>query len=45
MKKIINKLSLILGFGILVSCGGGDTLDAKKASLEKLRAQQAEIGS
>ena len=45
MKKIINKLSLILGLGILVSCGGGDSLDAKKANLEKLRAQQAEIGS
>jgi 2-polyprenyl-3-methyl-5-hydroxy-6-metoxy-1,4-benzoquinol methylase len=28
MKKIINKLSLILGFGILVSCGGGDSLKA-----------------
>ena len=44
MKKLINNLSLLLGIGILLSaCGGADSLDSKKASLEKLKAQQAEI--
>jgi membrane fusion protein, multidrug efflux system len=46
MKKLINNLSLLLGIGILLSaCGGADSLEAKKASLEKLKAQQAEIAA
>jgi cell division protein FtsB len=44
MKKIMNNISLLLGIGILLTaCGGNNSLDAKKASLEQLKAQQAEI--
>jgi RND family efflux transporter MFP subunit len=45
MKRIINKLSFILGIGILISCGGSNSLEGKKAKLEKLKSQQAEIAS
>lgn len=45
MKKVINSLSILLGIGILISCGGGASLDAKKEKLEKLKAQQAELSA
>ena len=45
MKRIINRLSLIFGLGILISCGGSNTLEQKKSELEKLKSKQAEIAS
>ncbi|MDZ4668182.1 MAG: efflux RND transporter periplasmic adaptor subunit [bacterium] len=45
MKRIINRLSFILGIGILISCGGSNSLEGKKTQLDKLKTQQAEIAS
>ncbi len=45
MKRIINRLSFIFGLGILISCGGSNTLEQKKSELEKLKGKQAEIAS
>lgn len=41
-----NLIQLILGIAVITaitSCGGGNSLDAKKAKLEKLKSQQIEI--
>lgn len=42
-----NRLTLIISTAILflAACGGGDNMEAKKAELEKLKAQQAELAS
>lgn len=40
--QTIFTLSILL---IFISCGGGDNAEAKKAKLEKLKAQQSEITS
>jgi RND family efflux transporter MFP subunit len=45
MKRIINRLSLIFGLGILISCGGSNSIEQKKSELEKLKGKQAEIAS
>lgn len=45
MKRIINRLSLIFGLGILISCGGSNSIEQKKSELEKLKSKQAEIAS
>jgi len=44
MKKVSFIIS-ILAIGVMVSCGGSDSLQAKKEKLEKLKSQQAELAS
>lgn len=44
--KTIFPLTVIASTILLIAaCGGGNSLDAKKAELEKLKAQQAELSS
>jgi membrane fusion protein (multidrug efflux system) len=43
MKNITIIFSTIILAGFLAACGGSDSADAKKAKLEKLKTQQAEI--
>lgn len=44
--KNIKTILLSLGvLALLSACGGGDSLEAKKAELEKLKTQQAELTS
>lgn len=42
IKYILFSLSALV---LLAACGGGDSIEAKKAELEKLKAQQGEIAS
>jgi len=43
MRTINNIFISVFTIGILASCGGGNTPEAKKAKLEKLKAQQVEL--
>jgi membrane fusion protein (multidrug efflux system) len=43
MKNITTILTIVVLAGFLAACGGSDSADAKKAKLEKLKTQQAEI--
>jgi membrane fusion protein, multidrug efflux system len=43
MKNITTIFSAVLLVGFLAACGSSDTAEAKKAKLEKLKTQQAEI--
>ncbi|MES2691145.1 MAG: biotin/lipoyl-binding protein, partial [Bacteroidota bacterium] len=42
IKYILISLSALV---LLAACGGGDSIEAKKAELEKLKAQQGELAS
>lgn len=44
MKKV-SVLVATVAIGFLAACGGGNSLEAKKEKLEKLKAQQAELAS
>lgn len=45
MKNIKYILISLSAIALLAACGGGDSIEAKKAELEKLKAQQGELAS
>ncbi len=45
MKRIINVLLLLVGIGMVASCGSGNSIEKKKEQVEKLKSKQADLSS